>query len=646
MGFFDAEQLLRLCGAGTVLHLGAPDSTLAQALGQRGALVELAAPTELARAGTVLAEAQWMLEQGGLERAFARVRHAAERFLVIRVAASHAGWFDPDHGPDRAVWENAAIAAGWRRAPQQVAIDDYRDPASAVRAPRLLAFEKIPDEVLVEWPVEQLLRDRNRHMDMSRESGGRADADMVRYALAATLVRPGDAVLDCACGRGYGSAIMAAQSAGSRYIGVDIDPQSVAYASAVFAPYGIDYRAASATDLSCIESDSIDLLVSFDTIGHLQDYEAFLREAKRVLRPDGRIIASVSNSWVDETGGDPNPSRFRAFDYRTFREAMAAHFMVEERWAQTAPGGFKLRDAPRALDRLPLDAPDLDTEWLILVGSVDPLAKQTGRAYRHPAFDGAASLDACWLTDFAGHFDNPWLYRPMVQLGERVRDRSVLLDLAARVLGASPMASADFGAALTVLAYGLLEQPNQPHVDDALQLIQEYLAVDSANPHVQRWQISSGYVGGRLALVSGSRALARALFEAIAQADFLAFSPLLATKSIAASFQLGVMALAEGDAQRASGHFAHGVAACRTALHADDRNAIGDARSPLAFGFTELAEVADMGAQCATALDLLPLYRRSPGLFWQKVDVKRFGLVSWAQAVEREIEQLRHGPRH
>jgi hypothetical protein len=229
----------------------------------------------------------------------------------------------------------------------------------------------------------------------------------------------------------------------------------------------------------------------------------------------------------------------------------------------------------------------------------------------------------------------------MVQLGERLRDRAVLLDLVGRVLGQQPMASADFGAALTVLSYCLAEQPVTEHVDDTLALIEEYLGVDSANPHLHRWQISAAYAAARLALVRGERSLAQAFLAAVETADFLAFSPLLATKAIAASFQLGAMALADGDEERARLHFGRGAASARKALHADDLNAIGDPAAPLAFGFMELAEVADMGGQCASALAHLPLYRRNPGLFWQRVDVKRFGVVSWAQAVERENAELR-----
>ena len=94
--------------------------------------------------------------------------------------------------------------------------------------------------------------------------------------------------------------------------------------------------------------------------------------------------------------------------------------------------------------------------------------------------------------------------------------------------------------------------------------------------------------------------------------DFTVFSPLIVTKTIASCFMLGTMRLADGDAAGAAACFAAGVHAGRKALHADDLNAIGNAENPLAFGFKELAEVADMAGQCATALKWLPHFQRSP----------------------------------
>ena len=61
----------------------------------------------------------------------------------------------------------------------------------------------------------------------------------------------------------------------------------------------------------------------------------------------------------------------------------------------------------------------------------------------------------------------------------------------------------------------------------------------------------------------------------------------------------------------------------------------------LPFYLPELAEVIDMGSQCANALANRHLWARDPGLFWRVVDVKRFGLASWTLAVAKENERLR-----
>lgn len=600
----DMQEILAMFGTGAMLSVGGNDPATACALRQHGALVDsVDALAELApwradthaRYTTLVVEASAMLEIGTLVSSFAELYRIEPRWVVIRFSEHRDLVRASREVGQRRDWENAALQAGFRRAPQAVSCERYVTDCNDPGVPGMLEFERIPAAALTEFPFEQLLADRNLHMDMSREAGERSDAHMVRYALAAALVRPGDTVLDCACGLGYGSAILAAQSGGARYIGVDIDAGSTAYARANFGEqYGIEYVAASATDLSFLDDDSVDLLVTFETIEHLEDYDAFLDEALRVLRPDGRIIASVPNLWVDDTGNDPNPYHFHAFDYAKFRAVMGTRFLLEERYAQSAPGGFKLCDWPRTLEKLAIDGPDQETEWLILVGAVDPLVK---------AGKGAASGTG---------FDNPWLLRSMVTPHARSSESAARTDLAARVLGQLPMDSADFGAALTVLAEALLSQPGSALVDDLMPLIDAYLGQDMPGTQAKIWQLSSAYMAGQLALARGERDLASMYLTAVARADFLESSPALAAKCIAAAFELGMMALADNDDAAAAAFLRGGVDACKKAQAVDDVSATG---------LSALSETVRMGARCALALELLPLARRNPGQFWRQVNL-------------------------
>ena len=48
-----------------------------------------------------------------------------------------------------------------------------------------------------------------------------------------------------------------------------------------------------------------------------------------------------------------------------------------------------------------------------------------------------------------------------------------------------------------------------------------------------------------------------------------------------------------------------------------------------------------MGSQCANAVAHFALWQRDPGLFWRQVDIRRFGLASWARDLEQENQRLR-----
>ena len=106
---------------------------------------------------------------------------------------------------------------------------------------------------------------------------------LARYRFASQLASGLD-VLDAACGEGYGSAMLAEAVGAARVVGVDVDAQTVAHAQQA---YGLDFRVQDVCDLA-LEDDCFDLVVSFETIEHVEDASRMLAEFRLVLRPAGR----------------------------------------------------------------------------------------------------------------------------------------------------------------------------------------------------------------------------------------------------------------------------------------------------------------------------------------------------------------------
>jgi SAM-dependent methyltransferase len=123
-----------------------------------------------------------------------------------------------------------------------------------------------------------------------------------RYRFAAKQVRA-KRVLDIASGEGYGCSALLSAGAKS-VIGIDIDALACARAA---RKYKIDVRVGNAEAIP-IETGSIDVVVSFETIEHVQNPDRFVREISRVLTPDGLLIISTPNkNLYSPPGKVPNP---------------------------------------------------------------------------------------------------------------------------------------------------------------------------------------------------------------------------------------------------------------------------------------------------------------------------------------------------
>ncbi len=152
-----------------------------------------------------------------------------------------------------------------------------------------------------------------------------------RYAWAAQWVA-GKEVLDAACGEGYGAHLLSASAA--RVTGVDLSSESIAHARARYGNERLTFHCANCLDIP-LDDDSVDVVVSFETLEHLAEHDELLTEFRRVLRPDGFLIMSSPDrkTYSDDTGYD-NPFHVRELYREEFEQLLARHFPASRLFGQ------------------------------------------------------------------------------------------------------------------------------------------------------------------------------------------------------------------------------------------------------------------------------------------------------------------------
>lgn len=152
-----------------------------------------------------------------------------------------------------------------------------------------------------------------------------------RYAMVLEVIR-GKAVLDVACGEGYGSFLMA--DVALSVVGVDLCEEAVRHAASCYIKPNLTFQRGSATDLKFSDA-SFDVVVSFETIEHLAEQQEMLAEIRRVLRPAGvAIISSPNRPVYSEESGEHNEFHVRELDFREFDALLRSQFSSVEYFGQ------------------------------------------------------------------------------------------------------------------------------------------------------------------------------------------------------------------------------------------------------------------------------------------------------------------------
>ena len=216
-----------------------------------------------------------------------------------------------------------------------------------------------------------------------------------RYALAAQFCN-GNRVLDIASGEGYGSALLARKAAD--VVGVDIDERTIEHARAAYYAMNLRFLCGSVTDIPLADA-SMDVVVSFETIEHVDQHDRMLDEFRRVLVPGGVVVISSPNKLVySDIPNYSNPYHVKELYFSEFRDLLMRRFRHVAICGQRITASSLIHPLEGETNKLsawynggtdsPLGLPILsDPVYFVAVCSDEPIAHDLPSAYVDPGDD-------------------------------------------------------------------------------------------------------------------------------------------------------------------------------------------------------------------------------------------------------------------
>lgn len=261
------------------------------------------------------------------------------------------------HCYEQQLFERAKNLFGAREIPiiRLYANDDdaYEAMATLERLRRIKGL----NESDARWLVEN--RGERHDASLPMLPPARTELHLRRYELASDILARlnARAVADMACGTGYGADLLSPASGhlARRYVGVDLDERTIEYARARHAGPGRDFVCCSATSTP-IESESVDVVASFETIEHIEDTESLVGEYARVLRPRGVLVVSTPNKL------GPTPYHVHDFGAPDFLAALEDRFEIVEVLGQLPLDDVHDPDLPPGLWRIDREVARLDMD--------------------------------------------------------------------------------------------------------------------------------------------------------------------------------------------------------------------------------------------------------------------------------------------
>ena len=208
-----------------------------------------------------------------------------------------------------------------------------------------------------------------------------------RYALVRDAIKDKN-VLDLACGEGYGSFLLSANA--KSVLGVDISDETVAHARKKYKNPNLAYKQGAAAKLD-LDSDSFDVVVSFETIEHLAEQREMVSEIHRVLKPNGVFIVSSPNRIVySEESGEHNDYHVKELDFSELDELLSSFFSNINYYGQRLLMGSVVQPLEKSLKQAKIfndNGQDIEHRSATLKDPVYYLAVCSAKKQKLPTLD-------------------------------------------------------------------------------------------------------------------------------------------------------------------------------------------------------------------------------------------------------------------
>lgn len=197
-----------------------------------------------------------------------------------------------------------------------------------------------------------------------------------RYKKSLRYLKPNQFILDVGCGTGYGTKML--NQIHQDVYGIDVSKEAINYAQRNYT--GPIYLISNAENIP-FKNESFDVVISFESIEHLQNPEKGLKEMNRILKDGGLLFIStpnprhLGNILKNRLLGIPYPEKvdmnniyhIKEFNYNEFLDFLGNNgFSINSVYGQTIPF------IPRKYGERPLDLARFFPKyaWTIVVQAV------------------------------------------------------------------------------------------------------------------------------------------------------------------------------------------------------------------------------------------------------------------------------------